>query len=139
MYTIDRTDYGTRVCIGLETMGYYSLTEMEELVKEMTDRLERLRKPIAYFYDFRNLQKLPPEEMQLFMQFKANLVERGVVKRSAFIMNSPVLMLQMKRISRDVGLLSLERFIDSTINQNWEDIALAWLINAQDPNLKKRR
>lgn len=139
MYEIDRTAYGIRVSLNFEKEEIMNSAYADKFFLDLTTFLERLKKPIGYFFDFRNLKKLQPPEMQKLLEFKQQLVERGVIKRSVYIMNNPVSMLQMKRISKDLGLLKYERFIDINMHEDWEEKALGWLINSQDPTPKKRR
>jgi hypothetical protein len=139
MYNISKTAYGIRINLNLNKEGLITGEEATRLYEELNRTLERLRRPIGYFIDMRNLRKMKSEDLQTLYQFKQNLVDRGIVKRTAYIMNNAVSMLQMKRISRDIGLLKYERFIDVNMVENWEEVALGWLINAQDPTPKRRR
>ncbi len=139
MYHIEKTAYGIRINLNLNKAGLITGEEANRLYEELSRTLERLRRPIGYLIDMRNLKKMKSEDLQKLYQFKQNLVDRGIVKRTAYVMNNAVTMLQMKRISRDIGLLKYERFLDANMLKNWEEVALGWLINAQDPTPKRRR
>lgn len=112
---------------------------ISRMYHEISKPLFKSRKAVCFFFDFRGLKKLTREQLEAFFTAKSELIERGFVKRAVYIMNSPVSMMQMKRLSRDVGFLKKTRFIDSRITENWEEVGLGWLINSEDPEPKKRR
>jgi hypothetical protein len=55
--------------------------------------------------------------------------------RSAVILSQGFLATQFKMIARDTGIYEWERYIDTSSNPNWENVAIDWVVNGKDPDL----
>ena len=55
--------------------------------------------------------------------------------RSVVILNNTLTKIQYKRIAMNTGIRKYERYIDASIHDNWESIAIKWLKDGVDPDL----
>ena len=56
------------------------------------------------------------------------------MERSVVILNSPLMTMQAKRLSKESGIDAFERYIDASNDTNWEKHALAWVKSGVDPD-----
>ena len=62
------------------------------------------------------------------------LYKRAGMERSVVILNSPLMTMQAKRISKGSGIDAFERYIDASNDENWRKHAVAWVKFGVDPD-----
>jgi hypothetical protein len=57
------------------------------------------------------------------------------MERNAVVLNSAIATLQARRLGKETGIDATSRYIDASTEQEWEKIALNWLVGAVDPDV----
>jgi len=128
MYVIEKTDYGYHLTFG----GSIFADEMSLWVEESEQVLATQRGSFSVFVDMRTLQPISADA-QVHMQKGQRLYKQKGMERSVVILSDPTLTRQFTRIARQTGILPWERYIDASIEPNWEQIALDWIIDGKEP------
>ncbi len=130
MYQIERKDYGYYLTFG----DLIKADEMNQWVKESKQEMLSAPPQFGVFVDMRTLAPLP-EDAQMAMQEGQKLYKAKGMTRSVVIVNSKITKMQFMRIAKETGIYEWERYIDATAVPNWEEVGVAWLTNAADPDL----
>lgn len=56
------------------------------------------------------------------------------MQRSAVVMSSAVMAMQIKRLAKETGMYAWERYIDASAHPDWERVATAWITDGVDPD-----
>jgi len=127
MYKIEKTSYGVK-------MIFRDVIEKSELMNWLSDSkniLDTLSDKFGVLVDMRELLPLTAES-QLILQEGQKLYKEKGMERSVVILNSPILTIQIKRLSKATGIYAFERYIDSSKHSDWEEMAKEWIENAKD-------
>jgi hypothetical protein len=122
MYDIKKTNYGFRITFG----GFMTMEEVQKWAEEFAPKARASRGKYSVLVDMRTLKPLP-SDAQEFMLFGQQEAHKNGMERSAAIVNSPITLMQFKRMSKTSGIDKFERYIDASANPNWEKIALEWV------------
>jgi hypothetical protein len=128
MYGIEKTDYGYRLIFS----GRILETEMAAWVEESDQLLDKQQGKFSVLIDMRRLDPIA-SEAQVQMQKGQRLYKQKGMERSVVVLENPTLTLQFKRIAKQTGILLWERYIDSNLVKNWEEVALDWIKNGVEP------
>jgi hypothetical protein len=131
MYKIEKKDYGVKLTFG----GTMSAGEMKKWQEESKKTIATLGNDFGVLIDMRTLNAID-QETQVIMGEGQRLYKEKGMKRSAVILNSPTTTLQFKKIARQSGIASFERYIDASTNSNWELSSISWLKDNKDPDKK---
>lgn len=107
--------------------------EMEKWVGESKKALIGHPKEFGVFVDMRKLKPLD-EETQKVMVGGQQLYKAAGMNRSVVILDSIAVTLQFKRLARESGIYSWERYISAPENPHWEHIGVDWLTKGIDPD-----
>jgi hypothetical protein len=129
MYKIEKTAGGFTLTFG----GLMNKAEHERWVEESERALAGCTKPFGVIVDLRTLKLLSPDAQAVLVQGQG-LYKRAGMERSVVILNSPLMTMQAKRLSKGSGIDALERYIDASNDTNWEKHALAWVKSGVDPD-----
>ncbi len=130
MYTIEKTEYGYHLTFG----GKILESEMAAWVEESRQTLTEQRGKFSVYIDMRTLEPIASES-QVKMQAGQRLYKQKGMERSVVILESATLARQFQRIARQTGILSWERYIDSSTVKDWEKVAMDWIENAIEPKV----
>jgi hypothetical protein len=83
--------------------------------------------------DMRTVKPLSPNAQAVIVQGQS-LYKKAGMERSAVILNSPLMTMQTKRLSKESGIYAYERYFDASNDANWEKHALAWVKLGIDPD-----
>jgi len=83
--------------------------------------------------DLRGLKLLSNESKALMQDGQKRYQAAGMV-RSAVIMDSMLLTLQFKSIAKETGIYAFERYLSAIKTPDWEQLALAWIVEGVDPD-----
>ena len=128
MYGIEKTDYGYHLTFAGRILEF----EMADWVEESREVLNKQRGKFSVFVDMRNLDPIATES-QVQMQKGQRLYKQKGMERSVVILENPTLTLQFRRIAKQTGILPLERYIDTSLVKDWEEVALNWIKNGIEP------
>jgi hypothetical protein len=68
------------------------------------------------------------------MEKGQKLFKQKGMERSVVILNSAAITMQFKRIAKETGIYSWERYINAAQEPNWEKKGLSWIEKAVDPD-----
>lgn len=128
MYQIRRTDYG----LYLTLSGHIQTEEMRQWLEDLTAHLSKMSGKFGVFVDMRHMILLPPDS-QPAMRLGQDLARKAGMIRSVIILADEVIALQFRRIAKQSGIFSGERYIDALSVPNWEQVGLDWLIRGIEP------
>ena len=128
MHNIEATSYGFRLTV----TGAMNTAEAEEQKLELLQTLSTCNQPFSLLVDVRGLIPAEPEVFKEIeeMQTACKLMS---VRRTAIVFSSPVLKAQIKQGSFVTGTVEVDRFIDASRVHNWEEQALAWVVEGIEP------
>jgi hypothetical protein len=129
MYRIDKRDFGYRLTFS----GLMPVHEIEAWLAESELLLPKEPEPFYVFVDMRDLELLPPESRPGMIRGQKLYRQRGMV-RSVVILSDKVTALQFKGIAKETGIYDWERYIDTSVEPDWERTGMAWLTDAVDPD-----
>lgn len=131
MYKLDATPYGFRLAIGEQV----TLWEATRLLRDSSEALTNRNMPFGVLVDIRTLkpmhgrvQGVIDETLRLFRD------DRGL-ERSAVVLASAIVTMQLKRIAKESGAYQYERYINTETHREWDHTALAWIIHGVDPDV----
>jgi len=129
MYNIEKTNFGYQITFG----DFIMPEEMTKWFEESKEKLATSYNDFGLLVDMRALKPLPKEAQEI-MQAGQKYYKMNGMKRSCVILNNPTTMMQFKRIAKNTGINTFERYIDSSANPNWMETAVNWLTNQVDPD-----
>jgi hypothetical protein len=129
MYKIERRVGGFSLTFG----GTVTLEELNQWLKESEEALASGNGPFGVIVDLRTLKPVPPDAQALLVQGQG-LYKRAGMQRSAVILDSPLMTMQAKRLSKGSGIYAFERYIDASSDPDWEKHAVAWVKSGIDPD-----
>lgn len=129
MYSIDKTEYGFRLFFG----DKISKDEMNSWLEESHKNLSAIEKGgFGVLVDMRTLKPLDQDAKDVMEEGQALYRDKGM-QRSAVILNSNILTLQFVKIGKKTKIGNNERYIDANQYPDWEERALRWLKQGQEP------
>ncbi len=129
MYKIDRRDFGVHLVFS----GHPRREEIEQWLAESKLILAGFEDSFGVFVDMRDLILLPPES-QPTMKEGQRLYRAAGMARSVVILSNDIVAMQFMRIAKQTGIYEWERYVDASTEPNWEQVALDWIIDAEDPD-----
>lgn len=133
MYKIEKKDYGYKLTFG----EFIDAIEMKQWLEESRTLLQSASTSFGVFVDMQTLKPLP-REAQEFMQEGQKLYKETGMVRSVVILANVITKMQFQRIAKETGIYEWERYLDSATDMNWEQTGEKWIVEAVDPDLKKK-
>ncbi len=129
MFRIDKTSYGYRLTLG----GDLTVVETLRLKTELAAVIGGLRPPFGVIVDIRALMPIMPEA-KVYLQECEQLAKDAGLQRRAVILQSPVVKAQVKQLSLLSKTDNIERRINASLTDDWEELALAWVVEGVEPS-----
>lgn len=130
MYRIRKTSFGFRLTLD----GAITVAELTQLKTELPAIFASLKKPFGVIDDIRNVVPFGPEVKTLLEELEIMSREAGLERR-AVVYKGPVMKGQASQISFLSKTDDLEMRIDASKVADWNDIALAWVVDGVGPSL----
>jgi hypothetical protein len=130
MYKIEKKSYGFHITFS----GLMSETEAVQFKSEVMSILPSLKQPWSSVIDLRTWIPAEPEVLILLRQVE-QLSRNHSLLRRAIIANSPVIRVQAAQLSFSSEKNKLERFIDASKVDDWEERAIGWAAHGIEPTL----
>ncbi|MDF1544047.1 MAG: hypothetical protein P1R58_02960 [bacterium] len=129
MYKIRPTLFGLRITLSEQMDQQEALRFQASL-----ERLVR-KYPVSFaaIIDTRNLVP-PPENVLKILKDCLVIGKKHRLAKAAIIHSSPEVQSQVHRLSILSEVIDEAREIDARTNENWEKLALNWIMNDVDPN-----
>jgi hypothetical protein len=115
--------------------GSISPDEMAAWVEDSKNVLAGQTSKFGVLVAMRDLSPLTPSAKEKMQEGQILYKEKGMV-RSAVVVSQGFLATQFKMIAQQTGIYEWERYIDSESNPNWEQVAIDWIKNGKDFDIK---
>jgi hypothetical protein len=130
MYRIEKTDYGFYITFS----GRMSEAEAVQFKEEVENMLPSLAQSWSSIIDLRTWIPAEPKVLMFLEQVERFSRDHGL-KRRAIIAHSPVIKSQASQLSFVSETNDLERFIDASKVENWEELAVGWAAHGVEPTV----
>ncbi len=81
----------------------------------------------------RTMKGVPPDAQEVMVRGQGLFKKKGM-ERSAVILSSAAIAMQFKRLGKESGIYSFERYFDASSDAAWQKHAVDWVKSAIDPN-----
>jgi hypothetical protein len=130
MTNIEKRDYGFKITFS----GSIDLDEMTSWVDASKNALVSQTSAFGVMVDMRELSPLAPSVGERLQDGQKLYKEKGMT-RSAVAVNQGFVAAQLKMVAQDTGIYEWERYVDASINTNWENTCIDWIANGKDPDV----
>lgn len=130
LYRIRKTSFGFRLTLD----GAITVAELTQLKTELPAIFASIKKPFGVIDDIRNVVPFGPKVKTLLEELETMSREAGLERR-AVVYKGPVMKGQASQISFLSKTDDLEMRIDASKAADWNDIALAWVVDGVGPSL----
>ncbi len=129
IYSIKKEPFGLRVTFD----GMMNEESSKSFSKEFLDILTTINGNVSILIDLRKGKPISPEAQAIVNDCYYAVIKKGLV-RSANIVSSSIMKMQMIRRAKELGTYDKARYIDASLNENCEQIALDWIEKGIDPD-----
>ncbi len=129
MHKIVTASYGFRITVS----GPMDSAEAEQLKSKLLRALSSHNQPFSLIVDLREMVATEPGVLEVIEDTQKACKFMSLV-RTALLVSSPVLKAQILQTGFSSGTAEADRFIDTSKADNWEEQALAWVVNAVEPS-----
>lgn len=130
MYKIERRPSGFVLTFG----GSMEAAEMQRWYDESIETLKVAPSDFGVIVDMRSLAPLKQDAQAIMVKGQQAYKLRGM-KRSCVVVNDATTMIQFKRLAKESGIYSYERYLDGSKTPDWSAIAVKWVKDSIDPDL----
>lgn len=127
MYKIERQNYGVKLTFD----GFIEPKEMQAYKDEFRAMLDLLPPKFGLLGDVRHMKPLPPESQAILSAHPEWTADRIV--RSATVIDSALVKMQTRRLSKEWKQDETKRYIDATKHPDWEAVAEKWIMEGIEP------
>ena len=127
-YTVSATPFGYRASF----TAPFPPAEAQAWFAELKRVLPRTPRPFGQLIDARE-QKVQDAGSVPIVEEAQNWVRAQGMNRSAVVVSSTLVKMNLTRMSRETGMIEYERYIDGS-DPAWETKAMAWLKDGVEPN-----
>ena len=132
LYRLQREFFGLRLTLG----GEITVADIVKLKKELATLLTTLNQPFGSIADIRTV--IPPKTDVKEMLGECEQMTRVAgLQRRAIVFQSPVVGNQARQLSFKSNTDSLERQINANLTDDWEKLALDWVVGGIEPLLSQ--
>lgn len=128
MYKFEKQEYGLKLAVS----GDLTEPEISEMTVELKSLVGSISQPFSIFVDAREVMTLDQSVFHLLSECQRIVRDAGR-QSAAIVINSPVLKSQGQRITLDSGSTEAVRFIYSDKNEDWEKVAMDWILRGIEP------
>ncbi len=128
MYSIEKTSYGFKIV----QLGTFKIDEVQRYKSDVMAAFAEHAGPFSLLIDSRRLTLPTPEVLKVFDQLYDAVWKMGC-ERGAIIVESPVAKGMVIQACAKAQYPTNDRIIDARITENWEKVALAWIIDVVEP------
>lgn len=119
-------------------IGFAGSISVEDMTKWLKDSLDALKSPpkkdFGVVVNMANMKVMTPEAKKLLEDGQKEYLKAGMV-RSAVIVESAIVVMQLKTVAKASGIDKWERYIDGS-NANWPKLASDWVERGLEPESK---
>lgn len=130
MHRIEQTQYGFKLVFE----GFLQKQDLSTLLDDMKQTVFSRGRKFPVLMDMR-LSRAFPTDAQEILKEAIRFFKQVGMERNAVVLNSAIATLQARRLGKETGIDAASRYIDASTQQNWEKVALDWLVRAVDPDV----
>ncbi len=129
MYKIEKRSSGFFITLG----GFIEPAEMKEWLEESKNKLAGVISSFGVIVDMRTLAPLPSAAQAIMVEGQ-QLYKRAGMQRSAVILSNAVTTVQFRRLAKESGIHTWERYLDASAEPQWQQKAVDWVTSGKDPD-----
>jgi DNA invertase Pin-like site-specific DNA recombinase len=129
MHRIEQTQYGYKLVFE----GFLQKQDLSTLLDDMKQTIRSRGRKFPVLLDMRHSRAFPADAQEILKEAIRFFKQVGM-ERNAVVLNSAIATLQTKRLLKETGIDATSRYFDASTEQDWEKVALAWLVGAVDPD-----
>lgn len=130
MHRIEQTQYGYKLVFE----GFLQKQDLSTLLEDMKQTVFSRGRKFPVLMDMRHSRAFPADAQEILKEALRFFKQVGM-ERNAVVLNSAIATLQARRLGKETGIDAASRYIDASAEQDWERIALDWLVKAVDPDV----
>lgn len=130
MHRIEQTQYGYKLVFE----GFLQKQDLSTLLEDMKQTVFSRGRRFPVLMDMRHSRAFPADAQEILKEALRFFKQVGM-ERNAVVLNSAIATLQARRLGKETGIDAASRYIDASTEQDWERIALDWLVKAVDPDV----
>ena len=130
MHRIEQTQYGYKLVFE----GFLQKQDLSTLLDDMKQTIRSRGRKFPVLVDMRHSRAFPADAQEILKEAIRFCTQVGM-ERNAVVLNSAIATLQARRLAKETGIETSSRYIDASTEQDWEKIALDWLVRAVDPDV----
>lgn len=127
MYKFEIKNYGFKVTFS----DFLHKEDVQAYKDELAKTLDVLPEKFGILVDMRTMKPLAPDSQETLTSSQQLVANR--LTRSATVVDSAIINLQFKRLSKQSGVIDSKRFIDASKTPDWEQKAVDWITDGIDP------
>ena len=128
MHRIEQTQYGYKLVLE----GFLQKQDLSTLLDDMKRTVFSRGRKFPVLLDMRHSRAFPADAQEILKEAIRFFKQVGM-ERHAVVLNSAIATLQLRRLGKETGIDAASRYIDASTQQDWEKVALDWLVRAVDP------
>lgn len=128
MHRIEQTQYGYKLVLE----GFLQKQDLSTLLDDMKRTVFSRGRKFPVLLDMRHSRAFPADAQEILKEAIRFFKQVGM-ERHAVVLNSAIATLQLRRLGKEIGIDGSSRYIDASTRQDWEKVALDWLVRAVDP------
>lgn len=128
MHRIEQTQYGYKLVLE----GFLQKQDLSTLLDDMRKTVFSRGRKFPVLLDMRHSRAFPADVQEILKEAIRFFKQVGM-ERHAVVLNSAIATLQLRRLGKETGIDAASRYIDASTEQDWERVALDWLVRAVDP------
>lgn len=130
MHRIEQTKYGYKLVFE----GFLQKQDLTTLLDDMKQTVRPRGGAFPVLLDMRHSRAFPADA-QVILKEAILFFKQAGMDRNAVVLNSAIATLQARRLAKETGIDGASRYIDASTEQEWEKVALDWLVRAVDPDV----
>jgi hypothetical protein len=130
MHRIEQTQYGYRLVFE----GFLQKHDLSTLLDDMKQTIRSRGRKFPVLLDMRHSRAFPADAQEILKEAIRFFKQVGM-ERNAVVLNSAIATLQVRRLGKETGIDATSRYIDASTEQDWEKIAIDWMVRAVDPEV----
>ncbi|MES1241696.1 MAG: hypothetical protein ABUT39_08765 [Acidobacteriota bacterium] len=130
MHRIEQTQYGYKLVFE----GFLQKQDLSTLLNDMKQTIRSRGRKFPVLLDMRHSRAFPADA-QVILKEAILFFKQVGMERNAVVLNSAIATLQVRRLGKETGIDATSRYIDASTQQDWEKVAIDWLVRAVDPEV----
>lgn len=128
-YNIEKKPYGIKLTFD----GLLDEENARKFASDFEETIDSFSGNIGILIDLTKGMPMPGNSQLIVNELYNKILKKGLT-RSANIVTSTLMKMQMVRLAKEHGTYDKARYIDASANPGWEKTATDWIENSIDPD-----